>query len=355
MTNEQSIQLETWKYYIDENIKEEKSQMSLYGYVERLIKSDTIVILDFEHLAKLIGIEYGIFTSIINSPSSFYYNFEIPKRNGGTRKISAPYPLLLSAQRWIYENILIKQLLHENCKGFVKDISIVDNARPHLNKKFLLKMDIKDFFPSIKINRVMSVFRVLGYTKKISYYLASICCSEGVLPQGAATSPYLSNIIAKRLDYRLNGLAKRFNLTYTRYADDLTFSGDNISIKIKEYIESIVKDEGFEVNENKTKLIGEKGQKIVTGISISSGKITIPRITKREVRKNIHFILKNGLFEHLKNIDSNDPIYVERLLGFLFFWLSVEPDNDFIKGSIGKLKQYSNMLDNENTMYDTLY
>lgn len=242
MTNEQSIQLETWKYYIDENIKEEKSQMSLYGYVERLIKSDTIVILDFEHLAKLIGIGYGIFTSIINSPSSFYYNFEIPKRNGGTRKISAPYPLLLSAQRWIYENILIKQLLHENCKGFIKDISIVDNARPHLNKKFLLKMDIKDFFPSIKINRVMSVFRVLGYTKKISYYLASICCSEGVLPQGAATSPYLSNIIAKRLDYRLNGLAKRFNLTYTRYADDLTFSGDNISIKIKEYIESIVKD-----------------------------------------------------------------------------------------------------------------
>ena len=78
MTNEQSIQLETWKYYIDENIKEEKSQMSLYGYVERLINSDTIVILDFEHLAKLIGIEYGIFTSIINSPSSFYYNFELP-------------------------------------------------------------------------------------------------------------------------------------------------------------------------------------------------------------------------------------------------------------------------------------
>ena len=86
-------------------------------------------------------------------------------------------------------------------------------------------MDIKDFFPSIKINREMSVFRVLCYTKKISYYLASICCLDGVLPQGAATSPSLSNIIAKRLDYRLNGFAKKFNLTYTRYADDFTFSG----------------------------------------------------------------------------------------------------------------------------------
>lgn len=355
MSSNQSIEIDNWKSYITENVRGKITQKAISAYVEKLVLNNTVVIIDFKHLAQLLGVEKHVLASIVNNSRAFYYNFEIPKRSGGLREVSSPYPVLLSAQRWIYENILIKQPLHECSKGFVKATSIVDNARPHLNQKHLLKMDVSDFFPSIKINRVMSVFRVLGYTKKISYYLASICCLDGVLPQGAATSPCLSNIIAKRLDYRLNGFAKKFNLVYTRYADDFTFSGDKISFGIIEYINSIVSDEGFKINEAKTKLIKENAQKIVTGISISSGKLTIPKKTKREVRKNIHYILKNGLFEHQKNINSNDPIYVERLLGFLYFWLSVEPENTFIKSSIEKLKIYSKMLDNENTLHNTLY
>ncbi len=355
MTDKLGVDMDNWRIYITEYIRGKITRKAILAYIEKLVLSNTIVILDFNHLSKLLGIKPRILASIINDSNSYYYNFEIPKRNGSVREISAPYPVLLNAQRWIYENILLRQPLHSNCKGFVKASSIVDNARPHLNKKYLLKMDIQDFFPSIKINRVMSVFRTLGYTKKISYYLAAICCLDGVLPQGAATSPYLSNIIAKRLDYRLNGLAKKFNLIYTRYADDLTFSGDILPLGILKYTESIVSDEGFKINKSKSKIIGPKGQKIVTGISISSGKLTIPKKTKREVRKNIHYILKNGLFEHLRNIDSNDPIYVERLLGFLFFWLSVEPENVFVKNSIKKLKVYSNMLDSESTLYCTFY
>lgn len=355
MNENQRVEIDNWKSYFKKNVRGKITQKAISTYVENLILKDTVVILNFNHLAQLLGIEKHILASMVNDSRAFYYYFEIPKRNGGQREISAPYPILLGAQRWIYEKILIKQPLHNSSKGFVRDTSIVDNARPHLNQKQLLKMDIKDFFPSIKVNRVMAVFRVLGYTKKISYYLASICCLDGALPQGAATSPSLSNIIAKRLDYRLNGLSEKFNLTYTRYADDFTFSGNWISLSIIEYINSIVLDEGFKINKDKTKLISDKSPKIVTGISISSGKLTIPKKTKREVRKNIHFILKNGLFEHQKNINSNDPIYVERLLGYLFFWLSVEPENDFIKSSIGKLKIYSKMLDNEKTMYNIVY
>src|SRR5690606_7599027 len=350
MNDNQRIEIDKWKSFISENLRGKITQNAISAYVEKLVINNTVVILDFKHLAQLIGIENHVLASIVSDSKAFYYNFEIPKRNGGKREISSPYPVLLSAQQWIYENILIKQPLHKSCKAFVKATSIVDNASPHLNQKDLLKMDIKDFFPSVKINRVMSVFRVLGYTKKISYYLASICCLDGSLPQGAATSPCLSNIIAKRLDYRLNGLAKKFNLIYTRYADDFTFSGEKISFGIIEYINSIVSDEGFKINKTKTRLIGEKSQKIVTGISISSGKLTIPKKTKRNVRKNIHYILKNGLFEHQKKIKSNDPIYVERLLSYLFFWLSVEPDNTFIKNSIHSLKMYSKMLDHESTM-----
>jgi retron-type reverse transcriptase len=340
MSDQQNIDLAKWRSFIVENIKGKITQEAILIYVEKLISKDTVVILDFNHLAKLIGIEPGTLASMVNNANSFYYSFSIPKRKGGEREISAPFPTLLSAQRWIYENILMKQPLHECSKGFVKASSIVDNARPHLKQKHLLKIDIKDFFPSIKINRVISVFRVLGYTKRISYYLASICCLNGKLPQGAPTSPCLSNIIAKRLDYRLNGLAKKCNFFYTRYADDITFSGENISLGIIKLVESIMSSEGFEVNKSKTKLIREKGQRIVTGISVSSEKLTIPKKSKRETRKNIHFILKNGLFGHLSRIDSHDPIYVERLLGYLFFWLSVEPENSFIKNSIEKLNAH---------------
>lgn len=282
---------------------------------------------------------------IVMNSDCFYYNFQIPKRKGGFREISAPYPLLLNAQKWIYHNILIKQPLHDSSKGFVRNVSITDNAKVHLNQKYLLKMDLQNFFPSIKINRVISIFRNLGYTKKISYYLAAICCLNGTLPQGAATSPSISNIIAKRLDFRLSGFAIKFNLRYTRYVDDITFSGNMIPIKLISYIRNIIEEEGFKINEKKTRRIGEKGQKIVTGISISSGKLTIPKSIKRQIRKNIHFIIKNGLFEHQKYINSYDPIYIERLLGYLFFWRSVEPENNYVKSSIDKLKIYSKELD----------
>lgn len=344
MTIEQKIEFDKWSEFISLNIRGNKTQKALQLYVQNLIKNNAVIILDFKHLSQLLGIETFCLTNIVMNSKSFYYNFEIPKRKGGKRLISAPYPVLLNAQKWIYENILIKIPLHPNAKGFRKNTSIVDNAKVHLNQVHLLKMDIKDFFPSIKINRIISIFRNLGYTKKISYYLAAICCKEGVLPQGAATSPVLSNIIAKRLDFRLTGLSNYYNLNYTRYADDFTFSGDSLPTRLIKYINKIVADEGFEINCKKTKLLNDTNQRIVTGISISSGKMTIPKKKKREIRQNIHYIINNGLFNHLKKIESNDPIYLERLIGYLYFWKSIEPESHFVKTSIEELEKYSNKL-----------
>ena len=345
MTQEQQLEIDNWNEFIHKNVKDINKQKAFSCYMEKLIQNNTVVILDFNHLAMLLGIKKDILASIISHTDSFYYKFEIPKRSGGTRCISAPYPVLLNAQKWIYENILSNIKVHDNAKGFIKKTSIADNAREHLNENYILKMDIADFFSSIKMNRIMSIFRNLGYTKKISYYLTSICCLRGVLPQGAVTSPCLSNIIAKRMDARITGLASHFALNYTRYADDFTLSGNILSPKIIDYIEEIVNQESLSINKKKTNLIGKNKQKIVTGISISSGQLKIPREQKREVRKNIYYVLKNGLFEHQKKIKSFDPIYVERLLGYLFFWLSVEPDNEFVKSSICKLKKYSKVLD----------
>lgn len=352
MKKEHKIEIVKWSDFISKNIRGKKTQEALSDYVRGLILNNTPVIIDFDHLAKLLGVQNEILSKIVFNSSSFYYNFEIPKRNEGFREISAPYPVLLQSQRWIYENILIKQPLHENSKGFIKNVSIVDNAKAHLNQTYLLKMDVENFFPSIKINRIISIFRNLGYTKKISYYLASICCLNNELPQGAATSPTLSNIIAKRLDYRLSGFASKFDLKYTRYADDFTFSGKQLPVRLISYIENIVKEEGFVINQSKTKLLNKNKQKIVTGISISSDKLTIPKKTKREVRKNIHYVLTKGLFAHQKHIKSNDPIYLERLLGYLYFWYSVEPKNSFVLNSIKELKEYSKQIEKEYTLHN---
>lgn len=347
MKEEHKREIEKWSDFISKNIRGNKTQAALSLYVQKLILNNAPIIIDFNHLAVLFGMQREILASIVSNSKSFYYNFEIPKRNGGLRQISAPYPVLLKAQRWIYNNILIHQPLHVSSKGFIKNISIVDNAKEHLNQTYLLKMDIENFFPSIKINRIISIFRNLGYTKKISYYLASVCCLNQELPQGAATSPSLSNIIAKRLDYRLTGFADKFDLKYTRYADDFTFSGKLLPVRLISYIENIVKEEGFIVNTSKTKLLNENKQKIITGISISSDKLTIPKKAKREVRKNVYYILTKGLLTHQKHINSQDPIYLERLLGYLYFWYSVEPHNKFVLNSIRRLKDYSKKLDDE--------
>jgi len=226
----------------------------------------------------------------------------------------------------------------------VKKRSVVDNARSHLGKKCLLKMDIKDFFPSITLRRVITIFLILGYPHKISYILAKVCCKNGCLPQGSPTSPCISNIVAKRLDKRLCSISLKYNSTYTRYADDLAFSGDYIPHRFIGFIEEILSGAGFSANTKKTKLIIDKGKKIVTGISISNNKLTIPRKTKRYLRKEAYFILRNGLHFHSERVNYRDPIYLERLIGKYSFWHYVEPENNYVSETINKLRDYGNTI-----------
>ena len=188
---------------------------------------------------------------------------------------------------------------------------------------------MKDFFPSITINRIIYVFKSLGYTNKVAFYLASLCSYEGTLPQGAPTSPYLSNIIAKKLDKRLIGLSKRYDLRYTRYADDLTFSGDSIPAKLLEYINEIVTSEGFVINTEKTRLYKNGGKRIVTGISVIGNELKLPKNYRRSLRQELHFIIKYGYESHIKKKKIRKVNYLETLIGKVNFWLSVEPSNKF--------------------------
>ena len=303
-------------------------------YIRPLLKNGVPIIFDFNHLCLLLGRNPAYLASVINSNTNHYQEFKIPKRSGGKRTISAPYPALLECQTWIYENILTKVKIHHSAHGFTFNKSIISNSKVHVGQNHFLKIDLKDFFPSITINKVISIFKSLGYTNKVSFYLASICCYGDVLPQGAPTSPMLSNIVAISLDNRLMKYSKKFDLKYTRYADDLAFSGDSIPVKHIDYITNIINSCGFIVNEKKTILQHEKHKRIITGISIAENEIKVPREYKRKLKLEIHCIRKHGLLGHIRKHKIKNPNYLLSIIGKIHFWLSVEPDNKYAKQAL---------------------
>lgn len=254
--------------------------------------------------------------------------------------ISAPDKDLKAIQDTINHRVLSFVNLHPAATGFRCKMSISDNVRPHLGKPYVLKTDIHDFFGSIRSLRVRKMFENMGYPSKIARVLAALCCVRRCLPQGASTSPALSNIISYEMDKKLAALATEYNLVYTRYADDLTFSGDVFPAQqILPLIKQIIREEKFEINHKKTRFLSGHKRKIITGVSISSGvKLTIPKAKKREIRKNVHFILTKGLAEHQRRIGSHDPAYLKRLIGTLCYWRSIEPDNAYLSDSIAALK-----------------
>jgi len=240
-----------WRKYYEGFPMTEDVREALLNYVGNLLSHKVCVILDSEHLAKLLCVENDSLFAIINKPETFYRTFKIKKKSGGMREIRAPYPSLKAIQQWVYDNVLKSQYVHGCAHGFRPRRSIVTNARTHLENNCLLKLDLKDFFPSIKINRVVQVFKNIGYTKNISWLLATICCLDNELPQGAPTSPALSNIVARHMDKRLYRLAKNFGFRYSRYADDISFSGDDIPVAFIKYATDIIEDCGFTVNPKK--------------------------------------------------------------------------------------------------------
>jgi RNA-directed DNA polymerase len=312
------------------------------NYLIPLVEKGIPIIFDFEHLSLLLGRTQSYLASVINSNSKHYRRFKIPKRKSGFREITAPYPALLECQYWIYENVLKGIEIHPCAHGFTFNKSIITNSSFHINKPHFLKIDLKDFFPSIKIQRVIFIFRKLGYSNKISFYLARLCCHNNELPQGAPTSPIISNIIAKQLDIRLLSFAKKMNLYYTRYADDLAFSGNKINTKLIEYISNIIKDCGFEDNGDKTILQTYKGKRVLAGVSIADTEIKLPRSYKRKLRQEIHFIREYGLTSHILKLKIRHPNYLQSIIGKVTFWLNIEPNCKFALESLSYLKKLEN-------------
>lgn len=316
-----------WEKYFSNRGLEEGLKVAYLKYIEKLLANNLPIIFETEHLSLLLGRNEAYLNSVVHGAESHYREFKLKKRKGGFRKITVPYPALLECQRWIYKNLLSKVKISHYAHGFSKKKSIITNARIHVGQRHLLKIDLKDYFPSIKKSRVIAMFYNLGYSTEVAFYLASICCKNDCLPQGAPSSPIISNIISKSLDNRLYELCKKFDIRYTRYADDLTFSGDRIPVRFIEYIKQIVETESFEINESKTQLHKKSGKRIITGVAVNSDTIKAPKKYKRKLFQKLHYIEKYGLVSHRIKLKIRNPNYLEALIGQLNYVLAIEPNN----------------------------
>ena len=242
-----------------------------------------------------------------------YMRFFIPKKDGTQRAIWAPHKRLKAAQRWILREVVEHLPVHGAAHGFLNARSILTNARQHTGASIVLEMDIKDFFPSVSVARVKGVFRKAGYREQVAILLALLCTESPrevveidgktwylalgprCLPQGAPTSPALTNTLCMRLDRRLSGLARKLGWRYTRYADDLTFSlpeghkGKPNTGKLIGGAQRIVAAEGFTVHPKKTHVARDGSRQQVTGLVVNGeGAPRVPRRTRRQLRAALH-------------------------------------------------------------------
>jgi retron-type reverse transcriptase len=309
---------------------------------------------------------YGASKKIEKMYSTYY----IPKRRLGNRIINSPNQELKEIQRWVYSHILEQVALPDCIHGFRKKHGIKTNANHHLGKKYVSCLDIKDFFPSITKEQVYKMFQeidvnydllelvseidnykdCLPFTELTKYryieMLSAICTFKDSLPQGAPTSPVISNIIFSKIDREIIKICNDSNITYTRYADDITFSGNNKRelLKSVNHIKSIINASDFKINPKKTRMMNGQRATIVTGLRLNANTLSIGNKRKKLLRAKIfNWIMQDDIREK------------EHIQGELAYLKSVEEDTyvHFIR-YIEKLKKRKGEMPNlHDDEYDT--
>lgn len=283
---------------------------------EKLQKQNLPLIRDDKELAEFLGLEYKELRFLVYHRDvvtvDHYHRYSIPKKKNGMRNIAAPKPLLKKVQRKILDDMLCKIEITDNAHGFIQGKSVVSSANSHIKSpNLLINIDLENFFPTITFERVRGMFKGFGYSGYVSSMLAMICTycermemeikgekkfiktSERILPQGSPASPMITNILCKRLDTRINGLSLKYGFTYTRYADDMSFSlkenGDKIEIgHFFGCLVKIVNEEGFNINTKKTKFLRKNNRQSVTGVVINNDEIGVTKKWVKTLRAIVH-------------------------------------------------------------------
>lgn len=324
--------------YRAEGLAKGRSPALLDAAISQAAKTDASgspAILTLRHLAFRTEIEYKYLRSVIaNQDGSHYREYAISKRGGGRRRIMVPEPRLMAVQRWIVREILRNRPVHDSSFAYARHSSIRKCAERHIGAGWLLKLDIHDFFESIPERSVYSVFRELGYQPLVSFELARLCTRPwvappsaraeerkvkgfrrrgvelyrrpytGYLPQGAPTSPMLSNLVCRRLDQELTLLAASRGITYTRYSDDITFSGHPKSFCRTEVLSMIdevrvmLTRRNFRLHENKISIVPPGARKVVLGLFVDGGSPRLSGKVRQRIRDHVRGIEVFGLASH---------------------------------------------------------
>ncbi|WP_434986449.1 reverse transcriptase family protein [Vreelandella zhaodongensis] len=334
-------------------------------------------ILSLNHLATRAQVSYLYLRSVAaRSEANTYRKFSISKRSGGRRFIHVPEPTLAHVQKWINTYILRHASVHKASFAFAPGASIYKCAARHCGARWLIKMDITGFFESVSEIQVFRCFKALGYQPLIAFELARIVTVEplgksprhrdpvwkvrkynssipsysaralGYLPQGAPTSPMLSNIVMKSLDEKIADAARNAGLVYTRYSDDLTFStiekdfSRSAASEFVHVVDSLLSASGFRSQHRKTKVVPPGSRKIVLGLNVEEEKPKLRREFKDNLRMHLYYLIKHGPAEHAKERDFETIWGMKsHIRGLIDYAKMVEPNY-----SIDMLKRFNNVL-----------
>jgi RNA-directed DNA polymerase len=293
------------------------SNQEFFPYLNSIADSRAFALLSintWRELSYLLNLTPLQVEQIINNPS--YIEFKIPKKKGKPRLICQPNVELMKIQRRLnlYFQAIYEFHIPSCVHGFVSksntaNRSIVTNAKPHIGKKNILVIDLKDFFTTIRAKRVKELFISWGINNEIATSLALLCTYKGNLPMGAPTSPIVSNLCSYELDMKLMRFCELNQVTYSRYADDLTFSSNgNISDELIQSLIQMIRENGFEINYKKLRRIGSHRKQKITGIIVNE-KLSVERKLKKKIRAIEHDIKFNGIAKAAeRHFGSSNPV-----------------------------------------------
>lgn len=290
-------------------------------------------------IKKINKILYGISNNIDLN----YEEIIIKKKNKNLRYLNEPSPILKGIQKRILKNVLEEKMISKCAYAYKKGLSTILNAKSHVGCKVILKLDIENFFDNINFYKVYnSCFNENLYPKKLGMLLTNLCVYNDRLPQGSPTSGYISNIVLRNFDCNIDAYCKDKNINYTRYSDDMTFSGDFDIRKLIKYVNELLYKERFRLNKSKIKVVLNTTRQQVTGIVVNE-KINLSKNYKRKIRQEVYYVLKYGVKSHIekRNINLSCNRYLSVLLGKINYVLTVNPnDKEFInyKNEIKRIK-----------------
>jgi len=321
-------------------------------------------VLTLNHLSERTNVSQAELRALIErSDIEAYKRFSIAKRSGGRRYIKVPKPALAHVQRWIHQHILAPVPSHRASFAFLKGKSIKDCAKLHCEARWLIKLDIENFFETVSEIQVFWAFRYLGYQPLVSFELARLCTIAtpdhsprrlfsnwraiksyeaikkydqlllGYLPQGAPSSPLLSNLVMRDCDRKIAKIAKDYGLVYSRYSDDITLSSSAIVFcrknaqKVIDDVYKVLSQQGYLANFRKTKVISPRARKIVLGLNVNGPVPKLQKEFKGRIRQHLYFARKVGPFQHIvaRGFDSVWG-FKTHLRGLIDYANMIEPD-----------------------------